>query len=131
MFISPTAGAHYNERFRDKYTFSELISNIRKVGKIDSRKMQGQSAFSRKSSSEHQLINLLYELGFSYFCERKFERIESKFKRQNSSIGLNKNLSISLVAKVERRIMTVKFAIVVNYAFTHHSEQHLHSIIHI
>ena len=27
------------------YTFSELISNIRKVGKIDSRKMQGQSAF--------------------------------------------------------------------------------------
>ena len=28
------------------YTFSELISNIRKVGKIDSRKMQGQIAFS-------------------------------------------------------------------------------------
>ena len=27
------------------YTFSELILNIRKVGKIDSRKMQGQSAF--------------------------------------------------------------------------------------
>ena len=27
------------------YTFSELISNIGKVGKIDSRKMQGQSAF--------------------------------------------------------------------------------------
>ena len=28
------------------YTFSELILNIRKVGKIDSRKMQGQSAFN-------------------------------------------------------------------------------------
>ena len=27
------------------YTFSELIWNIRKVGKIDSRKMQGQSVF--------------------------------------------------------------------------------------
>ncbi len=29
------------------YTFSELILNIRKVGKIDNRKMQGQSAFRR------------------------------------------------------------------------------------
>ena len=29
------------------YTFSELIWNIRKVGKIDSRKMQGQSTFSK------------------------------------------------------------------------------------
>ena len=38
------AGLH-NERFRDMYTFSELILNIRKVGKIDSRKMQGQSPF--------------------------------------------------------------------------------------
>ena len=47
MFISPTAAADYNERFQDMYTFSELILNIRKVGKIDSRKMQGQSAFSR------------------------------------------------------------------------------------
>ena len=47
IFISPTAAADYNERFRDMYTFSELISNIRKVGKIDSRKMQGQSAFSQ------------------------------------------------------------------------------------
>ena len=28
------------------YTFSELIWNSRKVGKIDSRKMQGQSAFT-------------------------------------------------------------------------------------
>ena len=28
------------------YTFSELIWNIRKVGKIDSRKIQGQSAFT-------------------------------------------------------------------------------------
>ena len=46
MFISPTAAADYNERFRDMYTFSELIWNIRKVGKIDSRKMQGQSAFT-------------------------------------------------------------------------------------
>ena len=46
MFISPTAAADYNERFLDMYTFSELISNIRKVGKIDSRKMQEQSAFS-------------------------------------------------------------------------------------
>ena len=46
LFISPTAAANYNERFRDMYTFSELILDIRKVGKIDSRKMQGQSAFS-------------------------------------------------------------------------------------
>ena len=46
LFISPTAAADYNERFRDMYTFSELIWNIRKVGKIDSRKMQGQSAFN-------------------------------------------------------------------------------------
>ena len=46
MFISLTAVADYNERFRDMYTFSELILNIRKLGKIDSRKMQGQSAFS-------------------------------------------------------------------------------------
>ena len=46
MFISPTAAADYNERFRDMYTFSELVLNIRKVGKIDSRKMQGQRAFS-------------------------------------------------------------------------------------
>ena len=49
LFISPTAAADYNERFRDMYTFSELILNIRKVGKTDSRKMQGQSAFSRLS----------------------------------------------------------------------------------
>ena len=41
LFISPTAAADYNERFRDMYTFSELILNIRKVEKIDSRKMQG------------------------------------------------------------------------------------------
>ena len=33
-----------SERFRDMYKFSELILNIRKVGKIDSRKMQRQSA---------------------------------------------------------------------------------------
>ena len=46
MFISLTAAVDYTERFRDMYTFSELIWNIRKVGKIDSRKMQGQSAFS-------------------------------------------------------------------------------------
>ena len=31
------------------YTFSELIWNIRKMGKIDSRKMQGQSTFSGAS----------------------------------------------------------------------------------
>ena len=49
LFISPTAAADYNERFRDMYTFSELIWNIRKVGKIDSRKMQGQSAFSSQN----------------------------------------------------------------------------------
>ena len=49
LFISPTAAADYSERFRDMYTFSVLISNIRKVGKTDSRKMQGQSAFSRLS----------------------------------------------------------------------------------
>ena len=48
LFISPTAASDYSERFRDMYTFSELIWNIRKVGKIDSRKMQGQSAFSTK-----------------------------------------------------------------------------------
>ena len=48
LFISPTAAADYNERFRDMYTFSELILNIRKVGKIDSRKMQGQSAFNKQ-----------------------------------------------------------------------------------
>ena len=47
LFISPTAAVDYTERFRDMYTFSELIWNIRKVGKIDSRKMQGQSAFIR------------------------------------------------------------------------------------
>ena len=35
--------------FGDVYRFSELISNIRKVGKIDSRKMQGQSIFTRPS----------------------------------------------------------------------------------
>ena len=46
LFISPTAASDYSERFRDMYTFSELIWNIRKVGKIDSRKMQGQSAFN-------------------------------------------------------------------------------------
>ena len=44
--ISPTAAADYSERVQDMYTFSELILNIREVGKIDSRKMQGQSAFS-------------------------------------------------------------------------------------
>ena len=46
LFISPTAVSDYSERFQDMYTFSELIWNIRKVGKIDSRKMQGQSAFN-------------------------------------------------------------------------------------
>ena len=48
LFIAPTAAADYNERFRDMYTFSELVLNIRKVGKIVSRKMQGQSALSTK-----------------------------------------------------------------------------------
>ena len=52
MFISPTAAADYNERFRDMYTFSELISNIRKLGKIDSRKMQGQSAFKTNKNKQ-------------------------------------------------------------------------------
>ena len=46
LFISPTAASDYSERFRDMYTFSELILNIRKTEKIDNRKMQGQSAFS-------------------------------------------------------------------------------------
>ena len=46
MFISPRAAADYYERFRDMYTFSELILNIRKVGKTGGRKMQGQIAFS-------------------------------------------------------------------------------------
>ena len=46
MFISLTAAVDYTERFRDMYTFSELILNIKKVGKIDIRKMQEQSAFS-------------------------------------------------------------------------------------
>ena len=45
MSISPTAAADYNERFRDMYTFSALIWNIRKVRKIDSRKIQGPVAF--------------------------------------------------------------------------------------
>ena len=49
MFISPTAAADYNERFRDMYTFSELILNIRKVGKIDRRKMQGQIDSNKKN----------------------------------------------------------------------------------
>ena len=48
MVISQTAGSDYSERFRDMYTFSDLIWNIRKVGKIDSRNMQGQSAFTKK-----------------------------------------------------------------------------------
>ena len=42
------------------YTFSELIWNIRKVGKIDSRKMQGQSAFTviiQKSSGVKKLVH--------------------------------------------------------------------------
>ena len=47
LFISLTAAADYSERFRDMYTSSELIWNIRKMGKIDSRKMQGQSTFSK------------------------------------------------------------------------------------
>ena len=47
LFISLTAAVDYTERVRDMYTFSELIWNIRKVGKIDSRKMQGQSAFRK------------------------------------------------------------------------------------
>ena len=46
LFVSLTAAIDYTERVRDMYTFSELIWNIRNVGKIDSRKMQGQSAFS-------------------------------------------------------------------------------------
>ena len=46
LSISPTAAADYNERFRDMYTFSALIWNIRKVGKIDSKKIQGPSAKS-------------------------------------------------------------------------------------
>ena len=40
-------GGHYLRKYG---TFSELISNVRKVGKIDSRKMQGQSAFSSMNS---------------------------------------------------------------------------------
>ena len=59
MFISPTAAADYNERFRDMYTFSELISNIRKVGKIDSRKMQGQSAFIENSVMAYKPLVLV------------------------------------------------------------------------
>ena len=46
LSISPTAAADYNERFQDMYTFSALIWNIRKVGKIDSKKIQGPSAKS-------------------------------------------------------------------------------------
>ena len=59
LFISPTAASDYSERFRDMYTFSELIWNIRKLGKIDSRKMQGQRAFR----------NLMYP--FIYLCMGK------------------------------------------------------------
>ena len=39
------------------YTFSELISNIRKVGKIDSRKMQGQSVFTCKQICKIRDLN--------------------------------------------------------------------------
>ena len=46
LFISPPAASDYSERFRDMYTISELIWNIRKVGKIYNRKMQGQSDFN-------------------------------------------------------------------------------------
>ena len=46
LFISLTGASDYSERFRDMYTFSEFIWNIRKVGKIDTKKMQGQSAYS-------------------------------------------------------------------------------------
>ena len=48
LFISPTAAADYIERFRDMYTFFELILNIRKLGKIDSWKMQRQRAFTKE-----------------------------------------------------------------------------------
>ena len=41
------------------YTFSELILNIRKVGKIDSRKMQGQSAFRAYCPNMYTLGSLL------------------------------------------------------------------------
>ena len=56
MFISPTAAADYSERFRDMYTFSELILNTRKVGKIDSRKMQGKSAFRKIWNFSEELV---------------------------------------------------------------------------
>ena len=63
LFISPTAAPNYSERFRDMYTFSVLILNIRKVGKVDSRKMQGQSAFRKLSRTHMELICfLLYKV---------------------------------------------------------------------
>ena len=58
LFISPTAASDYTERFRDMYTFSDLISNIRKVGKIDSRKMQGQSVFRTIFETINHLLYL-------------------------------------------------------------------------
>ena len=41
------------------YTFSELIWNIRKVGKIDSRKIQGQSAFNDEKLKTKSLMFLV------------------------------------------------------------------------
>ena len=63
LFISPTA-ENYSERFQDMYIFSELIWSIRKVGKIDSGKMQGQSAFLK------ELAVLIYTV-----CKRPITRM--------------------------------------------------------
>ena len=71
MFISLTAAVDYTERFRDMYTFSELLWNIRMVGKIDSRKMQGQSAFTFihefYSSEDPSITYMLHTI----FCKQK------------------------------------------------------------
>ena len=63
MFISPTTASDYSERFQDMYTFSELIWNIIKVGKIDNRKMQGQSTFRPYNACKRlKNVNFLYHL---------------------------------------------------------------------
>jgi hypothetical protein len=64
LFISPTGASDYSERFQDIYTFSESIWNIRKVGKIDCRKMQGQIIFIRRSfwQKDSLITHMIFEL---------------------------------------------------------------------
>ena len=63
------------------YTFSELIWNIRKVGKIDSRKMQGRSAFSSQKIAEkgRSFLSFLFHEQFCRISLKKIMRISEKF----------------------------------------------------